>query len=214
MLNWNLLTDFPNDRREEYEFTLRLLPLLRHLNPPSGVCSLIIDRFSPYFNRPDEYGITNVRPLESYAEVTPLQANLAKLAYHFVADYDSAARACPDLVRLMTSEVAEWRRLWTLPDAGPPVLSVHELGQDKYLLLDTRGLKGTQPCRFLTREHARVAWAGCRTLDRTGLDWAFDAQSVFQMDDWIVPLATAQPGLLRRFERPERFVELPLVTGV
>ena len=33
-LTWNLLYAFPGDQLEDYEQTLALVPLLRHLNPP------------------------------------------------------------------------------------------------------------------------------------------------------------------------------------
>ena len=63
VLNWNLLCEFPGDQREDYDATLALLPLIHHLMPPTGLCPLSIDRFSPYFREAAAYGITHLEPL-------------------------------------------------------------------------------------------------------------------------------------------------------
>lgn len=59
---WNLLTGIPGETRQDYEATLALLPFLEHLEPPKGWGKIRIDRYSPYFDRPEEHGIRNVRP--------------------------------------------------------------------------------------------------------------------------------------------------------
>jgi hypothetical protein len=46
-----MLSEFPNDSSESFQPTLRMVSALRHLNPPSGVSPLSIDRFSPYFDQ-------------------------------------------------------------------------------------------------------------------------------------------------------------------
>jgi len=70
-MNWNLLYGFPGDGVREYRHTLALLPCLRHRPPPTDVCRISIDRFSPYFFAPARYGIRSVRPMDSYAAILP-----------------------------------------------------------------------------------------------------------------------------------------------
>jgi hypothetical protein len=70
-VNWNLLTSFPGDRISHYKDQERLVPLLHHLCPPSGLNQLSIDRFSPYFDTPERFGITNIRPMASYSIFRP-----------------------------------------------------------------------------------------------------------------------------------------------
>src|SRR5262249_6205453 len=60
-VNWNLLHSFPGDLKAHYVAMERLVPLLHHLCPPSGLNQLSIDRFSPYFDHRENYGISNVR---------------------------------------------------------------------------------------------------------------------------------------------------------
>lgn len=66
-----------------------LVPLLTHLEPPLAVPQLRLDRFSPHFDRPAEYGFVNLRPDTPYTHVYPFPAEtLARLAYHFEYDYE------------------------------------------------------------------------------------------------------------------------------
>src|SRR5262249_21207690 len=147
----NLLVDFPGDERADYEQTLELIPLLYHLHPPSGVSPVLFDRFSPFFNAPADYGISNCRPLDSYTLAFPEFAQLEKLAYHFRGDYRSACREFPELLPRLKNEVDAWKAAWTDPNTPPPVLDITPLDRDNYLLLDTRGLS-RPTMRFLTKE--------------------------------------------------------------
>jgi radical SAM superfamily enzyme YgiQ (UPF0313 family) len=65
-VNYNLLYGFPNDKREYLEATLQLVKCIAHLHPPSGLYPLSRDRFSPYFERLSEHGITNLTPIDGY----------------------------------------------------------------------------------------------------------------------------------------------------
>jgi len=206
-LNWNLLYAFPGDLLEEYEQTLALIPLLRHLEPPSGLSHLSIDRFSPYFDYPAKYGITNIRPMESYASVLPSTADVSKVAYHFVADYLSGARENPALINSIIDEVKNWRAAWESEDAAVPALAVTNLADDAYLLLDTRGLENTEQVQFLNREQVSVALTGRRLEDREEVEWALEAGLIVELDSRFVPLVTADPQLLREFELEHQSME-------
>jgi ribosomal peptide maturation radical SAM protein 1 len=198
-LFWNLLYGFPNDQLWEYEQTLALIPLLRHLEPPSSVHRLSIDRFSPYFKRPEEYGLHNVRPVEGYASVVPQGMDAAKVAYHFTADYASAALDNPDLIRRIAEDVEAWRQSWS-SGVPRPALAVTSLTSDRYVLFDTRGLPGTQEISFLTRDQASLVLAGASQERTAHLRWALERQLVVEVDESIVPLATGDPDLIREFE--------------
>jgi hypothetical protein len=50
---------------------------------------LRLDRFSPYFDHAEQYGIKNVHPAPAYSYVYPFsQESLHRLAYYFEFDYD------------------------------------------------------------------------------------------------------------------------------
>lgn len=204
-LTWNLLYAFPGDHAEDYEQTLALVPLLRHLNPPGGLSFLSIDRFSPYFDFPERYGITNVRPMQGYFSVLPPTADVNKLAYHFVGDYCSGSREMPELMKRLETEVDQWMALWNMEEEAFPALAVTSLSDDTFLLMDTRGLEETEEIQFLDRDQASVILAGRRLHERDAIvEWALSAKLVVELDHLFVPLATAEPALLQEFESEQR----------
>ncbi len=202
-VTWNLLSEVPGDRLDEYEETLELLPLLRHLHPPSALCPVMIDRFSPYFDRPETYGVRNLRPWKAYADILPATAAVDSVAYHFDGDYASAAREHPALMQTIAREVEAWRTRWEV-DEAPPALVVIPITDEQFVLHDTRGIDGTRELQFLTREHARAVVAG--SCEPAVIAWALSRQLLARVDGQLVPLATAGPELIEEFEVEARRV--------
>lgn len=92
--DWNLLYGFPGETAADYRAMLELLPSVRFLGPPSACGPLRLDRFSPYFDRPEAFGITDVRALQSYRYLYPFDEDvLRRIAYYFDFSYDSGRRA-------------------------------------------------------------------------------------------------------------------------
>jgi ribosomal peptide maturation radical SAM protein 1 len=88
---WNILYGFPGESPSEYVRMAKLIPLLAHLNPPGGCGAIRLDRFSPYFNRPDAFGLREVRAHSYYRYVFPLaKPDLDRLAYYFEFDWPQA----------------------------------------------------------------------------------------------------------------------------
>lgn len=58
---WNYLYGFPGESAADYREIIRQLPMLHHLEPPGGSSRIAIERFSPYFDRP-ELGFPDLRP--------------------------------------------------------------------------------------------------------------------------------------------------------
>lgn len=200
-LSWNILYDFPGDDEADYEETLRLIPLLRHLFPPTRTSPLNIDRFSPYFDRPEQYDISVLRPFEAYSWAFPEHANLTKLAYHFKGTYQSASRRSPDLLNAIDDEVQHWRDSWEANPDTLPTLNVTELGDETYLLIDTRGLAGTEEIQFLTEAQAREALVGGSATKTEKPLWGLKSKVTVELDGCYVPLATASFETLSRFEK-------------
>ncbi len=108
-LFWNMLHGIPGETREDYAEIADLIPLITHLRPPIDGCSrLRLDRFSPLFNKRDEYGLQNVRPSRSYKVAYALPDDeLMELAYYF--EYDAADQEAADrFVRPVTEAVRAW----------------------------------------------------------------------------------------------------------
>jgi magnesium-protoporphyrin IX monomethyl ester (oxidative) cyclase len=69
---WTMLVGFPQETPEQYARMAALIPLLQHLEPPSGLRPLRIDRFSPYHNTPQQFGYSKIAPLVGYREIYDL----------------------------------------------------------------------------------------------------------------------------------------------
>jgi len=83
---YHILVLNPLETAQQYRELEAMVPFLEHLPPPS-LGSIELQRFSPYFTAPAEYGISNVRPRPYYAWAYPVPGiDLEKLAYRF--DYD------------------------------------------------------------------------------------------------------------------------------
>ncbi len=200
-LSWNLLWGFPGDELEAYTETLELLPLLSHLQPPGALGHLVLDRFSPHFFDAEAFGIERVRPLAAYGDVFPDGADLARLAYHFVGDYDCGGYAAIDTVRALRAAVTAWQEGWA---ADPrPDLRIGPW-DDGWALLDTRGLPGTEEVRLLDRDEAAALLVARPADGRDGEDEAVAAKVAVRLDGWLVPLAVAEPQVLLTFEREAR----------
>ncbi|GAA1241308.1 RiPP maturation radical SAM C-methyltransferase [Kitasatospora nipponensis] len=84
-VTWNYLYGFPGEDPADYAAVVRQLPVLHHLDPPTGAGRIVLERFSPYFNRP-ELGFDIIRPAYQYRATYRLpEGELADLAYVFAA---------------------------------------------------------------------------------------------------------------------------------
>ncbi|TVL89354.1 RiPP maturation radical SAM C-methyltransferase [Streptomyces sp. SAJ15] len=83
---WNYLHGFPGETDADYEPVIAQIPALEHLNPPVDRSARIaIERFSPYFDRP-ELGFSDLRPEKHYRFTYDLpEEELYDLAYVFEA---------------------------------------------------------------------------------------------------------------------------------
>jgi ribosomal peptide maturation radical SAM protein 1 len=198
-VEWNLLYSIPGDKIEEYANMLASLPLLRHLHPPTGMIQIYIERFCSYFEHPDKYGIRNLHPRDVYSDILPEDADIAKIAYYFEGDYKSESRDNVEVMRSLNDEIKRWRNSWQI-NAAPPTLVITEFGDDLFLMLDSRRLPGAQELTILSHDQARVALAGPSPGSRDELAWAIEKRLVLELDSRHVPLGTARPDLLSKFE--------------
>jgi ribosomal peptide maturation radical SAM protein 1 len=197
---WNLLTEIPGDSAADFEWALSVLPLLRHLQPPGGVSPLSIDRFSPYFEDPAQFGIAQTRPWPAYRDIFPADANVTDLAYHFEGDYRSGSRESPQLLAALDAAVALWRHPWQRNGQPLPALMIAALDGDNFCLMDTRDEERSR-VRFLKLDQARAALVA-GPLDRPASKWAMDEGFAVALDGRCIPLATASFEILSQFEAP------------
>jgi len=206
---WNLLIGFPGEAEEVYEKYQSDLPLMRHLPPPTGAYTVRFDRFSPYFDHADEYGL-ELRPMDFYGLTYPFpEEDLAGMAYYF-AD----RKLSPYMVqaakwlRPLKNIVDQWRRAWDgQPPADRPRLELTRTQAHGATITDTRF---GQPRSFPVPEPAagllrrldaprRVAWlaaeAGLPEAEVAGwLDWLGARDLLFREDDRVMSLVIPADG--------------------
>ncbi|MDX0980028.1 RiPP maturation radical SAM protein 1 [Sinorhizobium medicae] len=136
-VTWNLLVDVPGELEVDLITQAELLPALVHLQPPNGLSPIVIDRFSPYFDRPSAFAINSIRPLDAYSALYPETAQLNELAYHFSANYESAFRRSAHGRANIEDAVTNWRQRWQSSSVPPKLYGVM-LDSNRMFVEDTR----------------------------------------------------------------------------
>ncbi|GAB2722556.1 RiPP maturation radical SAM C-methyltransferase [Kitasatospora kifunensis] len=198
-VDWNYLYGFPGEREGDYAAVLDQLPALSHLQPPVGRVRILLERYSPYFERP-ELGFPNRRPAALYGHVYDLpEAELQDIVYQF----DSPAVGVQEstAVRLRAA-IMTWRQNYP---ASSLLASCDEQGT---LLVEDRRVGWPQ--RLIRLESAEAAaYQVLRTprnataLRRQLADQGHDADAS-QVESWLG--SWKKQGLV--FESDGRFVAL------
>ena len=149
---WNIIVGFPSEPIEEYEKMCQLIPALFHLNPPEYFSKFRLSRFSPYFQDPNKYGITNIRPLPLHQLIYPFDCDtIKKLVYFFEHDY-SDERNVTTYTHTLKEKVGEWKHLWQIGKI--PVLNMAH-ATDMIIIRDTRPCSA-QEIYLISTEEAKV----------------------------------------------------------
>jgi len=129
---WNILWGFPGERPEDYIEANEWARRLFHLQPPTAVTPIRLDRFSPLFDSADEFGVTGIKPVRAYDHIFHQLSSQERfeLAYFFEFDYQEKPGAgyAADLVHT----VGQWIRTH-----DKAALFYFPTGSD-CLLIDTR----------------------------------------------------------------------------
>jgi magnesium-protoporphyrin IX monomethyl ester (oxidative) cyclase len=137
---WNLLVGFPGETEAVFEKYTKDVPLLTHLQPPAGVATVRFDRFSPYFNNAQSYGL-RLQPYDFYGMIYPFPAaSLERMAFYFTDQNDEADYFVDMITWLddMQKAVNAWRRRWSRgPDERPRLEFRAEDGRE--VVYDSRG---------------------------------------------------------------------------
>lgn len=105
---WNLLVKVPGESDAWYTEMSEWLPLIYHLQPPN-IAPIRLDRFSRYFNSPEQYGL-KLEPYWAYSYVYPLAPHQMKDFAYFFENPSVPVDERPGL-NMVISKVAEWQSL-------------------------------------------------------------------------------------------------------
>ena len=108
-VSWNILTGFPGENNEDYRRQIDIIKSIIHLQPPVAVGNLWLERFSPYFNRPEEHGINIKGPGDAYPYVyDSTKIDLMKIAYDF--EFETKKQVDPELKAELHNIVDVWKQ--------------------------------------------------------------------------------------------------------
>lgn len=114
--SWNLLWGFPGEPPDEYTRMADLIPLITHLPPPEATASIRLDRFSPNFEKSEQYGFVNVKPYPSYNYIYPFGSQaVTNLAYYFTFEY-SELQDVDTYTQPVAKEIAIWQEVYETSD--------------------------------------------------------------------------------------------------
>lgn len=156
---WNVLTGFPGETEADYLGQADLIPALHHLQPPTGVIGLWLERFSPYFVTPPD-SFHNIRPSIAYSLIYPPELDLSKIAYFF--DYDAKDKVSEPAQTALRDAVEAWRGRWESAQTVPVLFYLRGPGWIR--IVDSRG---SAPRNRLHEGWAAVAYMSCGDSPRT-----------------------------------------------
>ncbi len=212
-VQWNLLYGFPGETEADYAAMAALMPKLRHLQAPGTMGRARADRFSPYFARPESFGVT-LETAGAYRFLYPFdEASVRRIAYHFEMR-STALDRLDEIIADTSAEYAAWR-----DHAAESALYCVDLG-DAVKVTDERWgreratwfLEGTEAalyrlCWKMTPRHA-ISTAlqdryGTEAIDRA-LACLIERDILLEEAETYLALALRQPG----FRRAPRWAEI------
>jgi ribosomal peptide maturation radical SAM protein 1 len=203
-VDWNFLYGFPGEEDTDYLTVIEQLPALVHLQPPGGATRIILERFSPYFERP-ELGFAERRPAEFYQYLYDLPASeIFDIGYQFWTPARGIEGATEEALR---GRVAWWR------DSYPTSSLVYVRAGDAVHIYDARAgwperritigtpalaaayllLMTPRTVPGLVRHLTEQEFVTDEQEVRSWLSWARSAGLVFEDGGRIVALATDRP---------------------
>lgn len=108
-ISWNYLYGFPGEEESDYKSIIEQFPGIQHLPPPDGANRIAIERFSPYFEKP-ELGFADIKPARMYTIIYNLpERELSELAYIFESP---ALGVADEIAQELERAISQWRRAY------------------------------------------------------------------------------------------------------
>lgn len=198
-VGWNLLIGFPNDIEQEYIETIKLIKLIKHLQPPSGITPISLDRFCVYQSFPEKFGIKNLKPWKVYSDIYPRNFDVSKIAIRFEGEYNSFILNNKEVMQELYTIVQEWQNSWKKPMDDRPILLMQQIAKQKWLLLDSRETtKNSNSAQIISTEQAELLlcdWPIDQKKEDPITSWAEENGFIVQLNGFYITLVTGQKNL-------------------
>lgn len=192
-IGWNLLYDFPNDEKKDWEKTLAILPALVHLPAPCYFRPVELARFSPYFKNPGNYNISNLRYFEVYNDIYPQDADIDNLAWLFTGDYQCASKENKTIINKINNLVRKWVQNWNDAEKRKQFTVFNK--DDEYLIIDSRNSE-SPIVKLIDQEQASVVVLGSESkYINKYREWAIRNNFLLTIDNTLIPLAICSQDL-------------------
>jgi ribosomal peptide maturation radical SAM protein 1 len=156
-LYWNVLYGTPGEAPEEYERLVDLIPSLTHLEPPRLI-PLQLDRFSPHFEAPSEFGIIPLGARRGLRFVYPVEhvddETLQEIGYSF--DFRYADGRDPEAyTAAFRDAVREWQA------SGRKAIGTLRYRRGPGFIAISDGRPGLEPAQYRLGETEARIYLAC-----------------------------------------------------
>ncbi|UIK06598.1 RiPP maturation radical SAM C-methyltransferase [Neorhizobium galegae] len=113
---WNIIYANPGETVEDYQEIMDAIPYMHHIPPlhAGGYIPMQVNRYAPYHERPESYGVTNITPRPYYKQLFPdPTVDLDKIAFYF--DYELEGGWSEELLlahRRLRDALDDWRSVF------------------------------------------------------------------------------------------------------
>ena len=112
---WNILVGLSQEDETIYRKYLQLVPLLKHLPPPSGVWSVSFQRTSEYVTNPDKYGLNLTPIIDINQKIYPFDEHSLKNMAYFFDNIDKKSIFTlknMKLIQKLSNLIENWKNDW------------------------------------------------------------------------------------------------------
>ncbi|ACL75330.1 RiPP maturation radical SAM C-methyltransferase [Ruminiclostridium cellulolyticum] len=112
---WIMLYRIPGEEKQCYDEVINLIPSISHLEPPAPgrLFPINLDRFSPYFNDPEKYGIKDIKPKAMFNLIYPdPKINLNNISYEFDFTFNKSEETVKLYINNLNTAVTKWQKAY------------------------------------------------------------------------------------------------------
>jgi len=107
---WSIIWGFPGETAEHVALQAALLPHVIHLQPPSGLTRIVVDRFSPHHHDRRRFPVRRLEPEASLRYIYPVGFDLERIAYSF--DHEFEDDLPDEAFEPLEAAGRRWQRAW------------------------------------------------------------------------------------------------------